>query len=128
MKKCCFTEEQRIELLQNKNIEKICNSSVFFTADFKIHAIKRHELGDVARIIFKEAKIPDWLNKKDYARYCIKFWRRVYRSDPTSAFRKIKVKKNKTLSEMNLEELMTKVAYLEEENEFLKKLNALETL
>lgn len=128
MKEYHFTEEQRTELLQNKNIEKVCKSSVFFTADFKIHAIKRHELGDTARIIFKEAKIPDWLNKKDYARYCIKFWRKVYEKNPSSAFKKIKVKKNKTLSEMNLEELMTKVAYLEEENEFLKKLKALESL
>jgi len=135
MKKEKFSLEQKQELLQNSNIIKVNDRSVEYSPEFKIYAVERQKLGVSPKAIFSEKNIPEWLNKFEYARYCIKRWKKIIKRDGKSNFKFNKrgynnsyTIKNKPLSEMNSEELMARIAYLEVENDFLKKLKALETI
>ena len=132
-----FTSEQKQELLQNKNIAEVNENNVRFTSEFKIYAIDRHKLGVSSRFIFMQKGIPDWLNKKGYAKKCISRWKMINLKNKGLGFEKksgLQSKefagnhKQKPLSEMTLEELMAKITYLEAENDFLKKVKASENL
>jgi len=133
MKKLPFTTEQKKELSQNKYIQKTINCNIVFTPEFKLYAIRQQKLGCVSRLIFKEAGIPDWINNIEYARSCLKRWSNIYKKKQSFALRKeikktSKRNKSKSLSQMSNSELKAKISYLEEENNFLKKLKALEIL
>ena len=136
-KRMQFNTEQKKELLKNKNIAKVNENNVKFTSEFKIYAIKQHKLGASSRFIFSEKNIPNWLNKKEYAKKCINRWEKINIRDKGLGFKKESGLQNKgfagsgktkPLSDMTLKELMAKIAYLEVENDFLKKAKALETL
>ena len=133
MKRTKFSLEQRQELLQNANIVKVNDNSIEYSREFKIYAIKQQKLGVPSRLIFLEKGIPDWLNRSEYAKYCIKRWKKIVERDGELSFKVEKeggdnIVGSKSLSDMNQKELLTKIAYLEAENDFLKKLKALETV
>ena len=127
MKRRIFTEEERLELEKNPNILKVLNSNVEFCEEFKSRVVREHdEEGKSAKQIFAEAGIPDWLNSGDYAKDNMKRWRRISKRKDTPKRGRPALNMNKPISEMSLEELRRRVAYLELENEFLKKLEPLE--
>ena len=127
MKRHIFTPEERFELESNLHISKVMNSNVEYTEEFKQRALYEHrELGKSAKQIFSEADIPDWLNQKGYAKSCIKRWKYQQRHPNSNARGRPKIDISKPINEMGLEELRKRVAYLELENEFLKKLEPLE--
>lgn len=131
MRRSNFATKQKRELLKNKYICKVNNYTVTFTAEFKLYAVKQHKLWCISRLIFKEAGIPDWFNRKRYAKGCLRRWRKVYdkkKSFSKKALKALKAPDSKSLSKMDKKELTARVSYLEAENDFLKKLKALETI
>lgn len=127
MKRRIFTEEERLELGRNPNILKVLNSNVEYTEEFKRKALfEQKELGKSAKQIFAQAGIPDWLNTGDYAKDNLKRWRRMLSRKDTPKRGRPTFDTDKPISEMSLQELRKRVAYLELENEFLKKLEPLE--
>lgn len=127
MKRHIFTKEERLELEQNPCIFKVLNSNVEYAEEFKRRAVREHdEQGKSAKQIFAQAGVPDWLNTGDYAKDNIKRWRRMLQRKDTPKRGRPAIDINKPISEMSLEELRKRVAYLELENEFLKKLEPLE--
>lgn len=128
MRRLNFTIKQKQELSKNKYICKVNNFTVVFSEEFKFYAISQHKLWHVAELIFKEAGIPDWLNKKCYAKDCLRRWKKVYEKKKSFSKKVLKAPDSKSLSKMDKKELTARVAYLEAENDFLKKLKALETI
>ena len=122
-----FTIEERKELESNPNISKVCNSNVEYTDKFKERVFnERKEFGKSAKQIFEEAGIPDWLNRGKYAQRTLRRWVYQQRHPKTNKRGRPAIDINKPINEMSLEELRQRVAYLELENEFLKKLEPLE--
>lgn len=127
MSRRIFSQEERHDLENNPRIEKVLNSNIEFTQDFKDFALLEHYMnGKTCRQIFSEAGLPDWLNCNDYAKDNIKRWRQQAEQGYKSPKGRGRKKKQKPISEMSYEELQARVVYLEEENAFLKKLEALE--
>lgn len=127
MKQHIFTNEERQELESNPNILKVINSNVEYTEEFKERVLKeQEESGKSAKQLFWSAGIPDWLNEKTYAKDCIKRWKTQKRKPSKKKRGRAKIEASKPLQEMSIEELRKRVAYLELENEFLKKLEPLE--
>lgn len=128
MKRRIFTQEEREELEQNCNILKVLNSNVEFKEEFKQRSLEEYEIqGKSAKRIFAEAGIPEWLNCGKYAQRNITRWKlQQKRSFVPKRGRPKLIEEDKPISEMSLEELRRRVAYLELENEFLKKLEPLE--
>lgn len=127
MKRRIFSEEERLELEKNPNILRVLNSNIEFSESFKQKAVfEQRSLGKSAKQIFAEAGVPDWLNTGDYAKDNLKRWRKQGISSTSTKRGRPKVNPDKPLEEMSMEELRKRVAYLELENEFLKKLEPLE--
>ena len=123
MKHHIFTPEERSELASNPHISKVMNSNVEYTEEFKERVLQEHEeLGKSAKQIFAEADIPDWLNQGKYAKKTLDRWKYQQKHPQASTRGRPKIDISKPVNEMNLEELRQRVAYLELENEFLKKL------
>lgn len=127
MKHHIFTQEEISELETNPHISKVMNSNVEYTEEFKQRVFYEHEeLGKTAKQIFTEAGIPDWLNKGKYAQKALSRWKYQQRHPKERKRGRPKIELEKPIDEMNMEELRKRVAYLELENEFLKKLEPLE--
>ena len=127
MKQHIFTQEERSELENNPHIIKVMNCNVEYTEAFKQQVMHEHEeLGKSAKQIFTEAGIPAWLNKGKYAHKTLSRWKYQQRHPKERKRGRPKIDLEKPIDKMNLEELRKRVAYLELENEFLKKLEPLE--
>lgn len=123
MKQQEYTAAERAELEKNPHILEVKGSIIRYTQEFKEQAIyEQTVVGKSARQIFREIGIPDWLNSGKYAQELLKTWKH---QDLSKQGRR-KVDLTKPVEEMSLEELRKKIAYLELENEFLKKLEPLE--
>ncbi len=126
MERIKFNEEQKQELSSNHNIAKVLNCNVVYTDEFKIKSLYEHfEEGISCRQIFKNAGVPDWLNHISYGEKCINRWKNIQKN-PLKRKRGRPKKEEKSLEDMSLEELKAQVEYLKIENDFLKKLKALE--
>lgn len=157
MRNYSFTDKQKQILSKNKNIKKVNEYTVEFTAKFKLYSLQQQDLGCVARMIFEEASIPEWLNQKTYARDCLKRWRRICIRDKSPFNKKSRGRPKKliynellatkynlfdnnnidskkltntafTQNKKQFNNLVARIKYLEEEVDFLKKLKALENL
>jgi transposase len=123
-----FTKKQRDLLLKNPNIKKILNTNLEYTSEFKVSAVKKYESGSLCEDIFKVAGIDLSWFEKGYARKSITRWKKTIDRRGKAALEieqrglgstgRPGIKKFKSLSE--------EVAYLREENDFLKKIQALE--
>lgn len=126
MKRRIFTKEEKQELMSNPRILKVLNATVVFTPEFKDFALLEHYInGKSGRMIFSQAGLPDWLNVGDYAKDSIKFWKKQAEQGIKPKPGRPK-KQEQPQGELSYEELKARNAYLEEENAFLKKLEALE--
>lgn len=114
--------------LKNTNIEKITDSNIRFTKEFKIRALKLFRNGTPAKEIFIAAGIDITDFEKDYAKKSIGRWSKAARVHGASKLneerrgigssgRSSGTKKFKSLSE--------ELIYLRAENDFLKKIRAL---
>lgn len=126
MKHHIFTPEEKSRLEAIPNINKVTNSNVEYTEEFKQRALSEHKgLGKSAKQIFAEADIPDWLNQGKYAKKTLDRWKYQQRHPKENTRGRPKADISKPISEMNTEELRKEIMYLRLENEFLKKLEPL---
>lgn len=132
MKRKKFTDQEVEILLENPNILKVGRNNVTYTSDFKLKAIKDYNNGKFPIEIFIEAGIPiDILNRKN-AKKCISRWKEILSKQGETALLEEQRGKlgrprvKELTTEEKLKKAESRIAYLEAENEFLKKLKALE--
>jgi transposase-like protein len=127
-----FSESDKKRLLSSRWVEKVTTSHVVFTAQFKIKAVMLNFEGVPPSDIFVKFGIDISLFHENFTRKCLERWRKIYRTHGEDGFKterrgvgskgrpkKIKINPN------DKDALIERIAYLEEENEFLKKLHAL---
>ena len=133
MNKTIFTEEEKGQLLKNKNISRCGEGSITYSKDFKVKAVKLHEQGLTPACIFRQAGLDTNIMGRDKPKGCLKRWNRVYRHKGEEGLTienrgrnsTGRPKKPKDLSDTDkIKRLEAEVAYLKAENDFLAKLRA----
>ena len=132
MSKRRFAKEQIQKLLKNSNIEKCSEKSITYNKEFKIRAIKQYrEEGLTCKEIFELAGFDLALIGKDTPDRCMHLWKKIFDNKGLEELLKEtrgrgkfgKGPQNFKGSEKErLKYLEHKLAYLEEENRFLKEL------
>ncbi|MCU7198009.1 hypothetical protein [Turicibacter sanguinis] len=129
-----FSEEQQILLSRNTNVKKVSEKSISYSEEFKIQAVKEYHNGKSGTQIFKDAGFDLNMVGKDTTKQSLQRWRRTYSNfgelglvgEKRGTHSTGRPKRaERTLGEQ-LAELQDRNAYLQMENEFLKKLEALE--
>jgi hypothetical protein len=116
-----ITEEQKQILLQNPNVFNVGKVSIYYTKDFRKKAVELFYQGYTPKEIFKDAGFDLNIIGKSAPAICLGNWR--------FHDKKRKQKKENLLKQNQSDELKKILAenkYLKAENEFLKKLEALE--
>lgn len=133
MKKRKFTEEQRAELKQNPNVKDVTSAGVIYSNDFKRQAIELYEKGFSAIDIFIQAGFNMEIIGKENPSKILSKWRKGIGYNPnankiqTSVNHPVRLNANKcTYSDKEIKRIIARNRYLEAENDFLKKLKALE--
>ena len=118
-----FSKEQIENLKQNVNVEAVVNDRIYYTYAFKKQAVNEYLSGKSAKQIFIDAEfnLQEISTVSDYASKIISKWRKTIDVKNNIHYPKKKIKENKT----NYQKMQAKLEYLEAENEFLKKLQAL---
>ena len=122
-----LSEAVKKHLLSNQFVEKISNSNVSYTAEFKLFAVKANLNGKSPTEIFKEAGIDLDPFVKNYAVKTISRWKKTYQKEGKQGLTKEKRGKNSSgrPKAKEFSSLEAELEYLRLENEFLKKLHAL---
>lgn len=125
-----LTDSERKALESNSNVLRVTESNVAYTSKFKIAAVKALLKGKIPIDIFRDAGIPLAPFGKDYAKGCLKKWRKIYDELGEAGLKDERRGKNATgrPKKPKFRNLEEEVAYLREEVDFLKKLRALEEL
>ncbi len=135
MKRKRFTDQEKEELLKNTNILKIGDCSITYNPSFKIEAIKSYQDGKSLSQIFIEAGFDLQVIGRKQPNSCLKRWRKIFKGKGEEGLRvesrgSAKVGSRPRTKSLSLEEeikqLKSRNALLEAENDFLKKLKALE--
>ncbi len=116
-------------LTSHKYVEKVTDSRVTFTPQFKIKSVKSYFKGKSSRIIFNEAGFTSDYFSNKFVSSCLYPWRKSFNENGekglTQDNRGRKAIHSTDYINMNIEDLLERVEYLEQENDFLKKLKAL---
>ncbi|MGL4874073.1 MAG: HTH domain-containing protein [Clostridium sp.] len=134
MKNKKYSSEEKEILLKNINIERVTDKQVTFTKEFKLYAAKQSiENKKFPTEIFLEAGIDIKIIGADAPKDCLRRWRNKYKEQgPASllenATRVHKNKKAYISDKDKLKQAEARIKYLESENEFLKKIQALERM
>ena len=133
MQKRKFTEEQKLELQKNPNVKKVTSVGVIYSNDFKRQAIELYEKGFSAIDIFIQAGFNIETIGKENPSKILSKWRCGIGYKPNqinnqlSIKHSIKLNSDKcTYSDKEIKKILARNKYLEAENDFLKKLKALE--
>ena len=133
MQKRKFTEEQRIELQKNPNVKKVTSVGVLYGETFKKEALELYEKGITPIDIFIQAGFNIEIIGKENPSKILSKWRCGigYRpnqiNNELSNKHHIKLNTDKcTYSDKEIKKILARNRYLEAENDFLKKLKALE--
>ena len=129
-----FTLEQQELLRINPNIEKISEKSITYKDSFKFMAIEEYAKGKTPSEIFKQVGIdPEIIGTKNPGR-CLVRWKQSYFKQGDTGLIGEKRGRSRTgrhkVGDLTIEDRLqaaeAKIAYLEMENQFLKKLDELE--
>jgi hypothetical protein len=129
-----LSEADRKALLSNKFVEKITGSQVIFTANFKIKAVEMNLDGNSPNNIFLELGIDPAYFLPNYPKKSVSRWKKIYLREGKAGLEIEKRGKNakgrpkKKYDPEDIDSVMARLAYLEAENDFLKKLHALADL
>jgi len=129
-----FTEHQIKELEKNPNVIHSSDKSISYAPAFKRKAVQEYKLGKTPTQIFIEAGFNIAVIGKDQPKRSLKRWRKTFEQFGEVGFQSERRGKastgrptSKNLSaEEKLRKAEARIKYLEAENEFLKKLEALE--
>jgi transposase-like protein len=126
-----FSEEQREELLKNKNVKAVTSCGVIYQDSFKQQAIELYKQGFLAVDIFQNAGFNlDVIGRENSVKLLSK-WRNgigigLNTSTRNNNCNNTKIKSNSKYSDKEIKKILARNTYLEAENNFLKKLQALE--
>jgi len=127
-----LSDQERLLLLKNPNIERITEKHVVFSSSFKIQAVEKYLKGQSPVDIFKDAKIDPNLFIKNYCQSCIKRWKKKYFETGKSSLRTSETGKKATgrpklvnAEEMTVEEMKAVIEVQQEVIDMLKKNRAL---
>ena len=126
-----FSESDRNRLQSNPWIKKVTDNHIVFTSEFKLQAVELNLEGHFPINIFKQFKIDISLLRQEYPAKCLERWKKLYLEKGKSAFleetrgKKSKGRPKKNFDTNDTNSLLERLAYLEAENDFLKKLHAL---
>lgn len=129
-----LSETDKKALSKSKYVSKITETQVLFTASFKIKAVEMSLDGITPHEIFFKLGIDPSYFLPDYPKKSISRWKKVYIKEGPEALEVEKRGKNakgrpkKTFDPSDSDSLLARLAYLEAENDFLKKLHALADL
>lgn len=128
-----FSKEEQMLLLKNKNVTKVTDKSITYSDEFKVNSIQSYAKGKFPAEIFREAGFNLNIIGNQNPRKCLNRWKRTYLAkgkDGLMGEKRGRGGRRPENLEMSLEERLNaaeaQVAYLEMENEFLKKLEELE--
>ena len=125
-----LSEADKKRLLLNRFVEKITDSQVSFTPEFKILAVKSYLKGQNPKSIFLEAGIDTSIFKDHFPKKSIARWKTIYLEEGEKGLKHEKRGKKSTgrPKDQKFSSLEAELAYLRLENDFLKKLHALAAL
>lgn len=128
MGRIIYSEGQIKALRANPNVVKCSAKSITYSADFKIKAVQTYyKEGLGPNAIFQKAGFDLTVIGPHRAENCLKDWRRIYKAKGEAGLmheqRGLNARGRKSKgNQSDNEYLQAKVAYLEAENAFLKKL------
>ena len=134
MKKKSFSKSQMIELEKNPNVLHVTDQAISYHPDFKVKAVLENIKGESPARIFMDHGFDLDIIGKGLPRKRLYQWRNIYNESGEIGLTldnrgKSRVKKSSS-KELSMEEQLKKaearIAYLEVENDFLKKLEELE--
>lgn len=128
-----WIKKARVILESNPSIEKVGAKQISFTKKFKEAAIKAYQKGKHPVDIFSDAGLDSKLFLEDYCSKSIIRWTKCFEKYGKYSLTEERRGKNATGRPLGSKpkkpktqaELAARLAYLEAENEFLKKLHAL---
>lgn len=134
MSKIIFNEFQRKQLEKNPNIDHVSDRSISYKPEFKVKAVEDNLAGKGPLDIFIEHGFDVNIIGSEKPKQCLKRWRRSYEKYGADSFFTERRGKGSTgrpsSKELTVEEKLKKaearIAFLEMENDFLKKLEELE--
>lgn len=129
-----FSADQKSRLLSNKYVQKVTQSQIAFTSEFKILAVKHYKSGKTPTQIFLDADLDVSLFLEDFPKKTVDRWNRIFNTEGASGLKTEKRGKGATgrptkkqlYNPTDLNSVLKRLAYLEVENDLLKKLRALE--
>ncbi|PEK69885.1 hypothetical protein COM55_28115 [Bacillus pseudomycoides] len=134
MSKIIFNEIQMKQLEKNENVVKVSERSITYRADFKVKAVKENQSGKGPNQIFLENGFDLGIIGERKPNQCLKRWRKTYEQFGEEGFhteRRGKESSGRPSTKMlssddKLKKAEARIAFLEAELEFLKKLDELE--
>jgi transposase len=134
MSKIIFNEFQRKQLENNPNVCHVSERSISYTPKFKEKAVQENLSGKGPMDIFLEHGFDLKIIGSDKPNECLKRWRRSYKKYGNEGFYTERRGKGSTgrpsskelTTEEKLKKAEARIAFLEMENDFLKKLEELE--
>jgi hypothetical protein len=121
-----FTPKDRKDLESNPNVLKVTNSNVAYTPGFKAKALKLRQEGKTPSEIFRDAGINLSLFGEDYAKKCLMRWNKMSEAEGGLKTERRGAKATGRPKGLKFKSADEEIAYLRAENDFLKKLRALE--
>lgn len=132
MQKRKFTEEQRQDLQKNPNVKAVTSVGVLYRETFKKEALELYEKGMTPIEIFMQAGFNIETIGKENPSKILSKWRcgigyKPNQNRELSIKHPIKLNSDKcTYTDKEIKKILARNRYLEAENDFLKKLKALE--
>lgn len=124
-----LSKKERKTLQNHRFVEKVTEKHVTFSAKFKLQSVKMYFKGKSAQIIFKEAGFSSEIFSSKYISGCLYRWKKSFNENGinglTLSKRGRKAIHSINYKNMKLQGLLERIEYLEQENDFLKKLKAL---
>lgn len=125
-----FSDKDRRSLESNPLVQSVGLNQVQFTVKFKLKALKLHAEGLRPADIFLKLGVDPNLFLKDYPKKCLSRWKKIIEIHGEKGLEQERRGKGATGRPKKADlkdekDLLARIAYLEAENDFLKKLRAL---
>jgi transposase len=128
-----FSESQIRQIEDNANVLHVSERSITYQPSFKLAAVKAYLEGTSPAEIFKEAGFNLDIIGRDIPNGCLKRWRKIFATQGEAGLleeRRGKGSTGRPAAEQSIEKKLAQaeahIKLLEAENDFLKKLEALE--
>ncbi|KJD42236.1 HTH domain-containing protein [Paenibacillus terrae] len=128
-----FSESQIRQMEDNANVLHITERSIAYQPTFKLAALKAYQEGKTPAEIFREAGFNLDMIGRENPNRCLKRWRKTFASQGEAGLLEEQRGKGSTgrpAAEQSMEKKLAqaeaRIKLLEAENDFLKKLEALE--